>query len=141
MRSLLLSLLALSAVGCSSTPVMEKSVQEKFMRDFSSTNLQIANRYYRNFQQYEGFSQTYWETILDQLSSDSALSLKRDIRAFNVIKAKGFEKGTVICVYSEYFELGFCDNTRCEGTELSGIKKEEEIPEAMARVTAYTCSK
>ncbi len=141
MRLLIFSLFTLSAIGCSSTPVMEKAVQEKFMRDFSSTNLQIANRYYRNFHQYEGFSQTYWETILDQLSSDSALSLKRDIRAFDVIKVRGFEKGTIVCAYSNYFEVGFCDNTRCDGVELQGIKKEFEIPEAMARVAAYTCSK
>lgn len=135
-----LSLMALLA-SCSSTPVMEKALQEKFMSDFEDTNRVIANRYFRNFQQYEGFTLTYWEMILEQLSTDRALTLKKELRSFDIIRARGFEKGIVVCAYSNYFQIGFCDNTRCEGVELSGFKSENDVAESMARALTYTCSK
>lgn len=140
-RSLIALIAVLTFSGCSSTPVMEKGAQDAFMRNFASTNLTIANRYYRNFQQYEGLTRAYWETILENLSTDSALAFKRDMGAFDVIRVKGFEKGVIVCAYSNYYETGFCDNTRCEGTELSGIKTEDQLGEAMSKVLAYTCSK
>jgi hypothetical protein len=141
MRSLISLVFLSSLVGCASAPKMEPAFQEKFKSEFSTSNLAIANKYYRNFQQYEGLSQTYWETILDSLSSDTALGFKKDMRNFDITKVRGFEKGVVVCVYSSYFEIGFCDNTRCDGVEISGITSEKDINEAMAKTLAYICSK
>lgn len=142
MRLSLVFILSSLLFGCASSTKMDEQTQKKFLTNFPVINEMIAAKYYRNFKQYEGLTHAYWETLLDSVSNVRGEEFKKDLSAFDDVRVRAFEKGIVVCAYSNYFEIGFCDNTKCPGVEVSeGIHSEKSLVKELVGLLSYTCPK
>ncbi len=140
MRLSLILVLSSLVFGCASSTKMDEQSQKKFLVNFPVINEMIAAKYFRNFQQYEGLTHAYWETLLDSINNERGEEFKKDLAAFDDVRVKAFAKGIVVCAYSNYFEIGFCDNTKCPGVEVTkGIDSEKTLVKEMVGLLSYTC--
>lgn len=143
MRSSLLMILStITLFSCASSSKMDEQSQRNFLTHFPVINEQIAAKYYRNFQQYEGLTRAYWETLLDSINNERGEEFKKELGAFDDVRVRAFGKGIVVCAYSNYYEIGFCDNSKCAGVEVTkGINSEKALVKEMVALLSYSCPK
>ena len=134
-------ILSLVLVSCShfidGTKELSEKEKQLFLYDFSSTNQKISADIRLNNDITKLTIEQYL-SALSKLKAQKAVNTADRLKKFNIKELKSDSKFFYLCVYSETYDFGACDSTKCSNTEMTSVKPVDFIS-AFDNLKTFNC--